>query len=232
MTLLDSFMSECPLIAILRGIKPDEMLAVCDVLADEGIRLIEVPLNSPEALRSIGIAAAHYHRGGRLLVGAGTVLTPADVEQVAQAGGKYIISPNSDAAVIRRTVELGLVSIPGFLTPTEGFAAVAAGEPRVREHALLDGVRQRRVRHLQPQRRARGTQVHVRSAIGRRSLYVHIHCGPLICCWVSFRLGWFPGWPSECSRSIAASASWSNQNRRASGLATLVHWWFLSGTHS
>lgn len=127
MTLLDSYMAECPLIAILRGIKPEEMLAVCDVLADEGIRLIEVPLNSPDALRSIGIAAAHYHSGGRLLIGAGTVLTAADVEQVAQAGGKYIISPNSDAAVIRRTVELGLVSIPGFLTPTEGFAAVAAG---------------------------------------------------------------------------------------------------------
>lgn len=127
MTLFDSTMAECPLIAILRGIKPEEMLAVCDVLAAEGIRMIEVPLNSPEAIRSIGLAARHYHGTGRMLIGAGTVLTTAAVEQVAQAGGKYIISPNSDAAVIRRTVELGLVSIPGFLTPTEGFAAVAAG---------------------------------------------------------------------------------------------------------
>ncbi|MGI5924096.1 MAG: 2-dehydro-3-deoxy-6-phosphogalactonate aldolase [Lentisphaerae bacterium] len=127
MTLLDKYLAECPVIAILRGIKPEEILAVCDVLAGEGIRLIEVPLNSPEALRSIGLAAAHYHGGSQLLIGAGTVLTPIEVEQVAQAGGKYIISPNCDAAVIRRTVELGLVSIPGFLTPTEGFVAAAAG---------------------------------------------------------------------------------------------------------
>lgn len=127
MILLDSYLAECPLIAILRGIKPEEMLAVCGVLAEEGIRLIEVPLNSPDALRSIGFAAAHFHGGSQLLIGAGTVLTTTDVERVAQAGGKYIISPNCDAAVIRRTVELGLVSIPGFLTPTEGFAAAAAG---------------------------------------------------------------------------------------------------------
>lgn len=127
MTKLDRYLSACPLIAILRGVKSSEMLDVCGVLSEEGLRLIEVPLNSPDALRSIAVAAEHFHAGGQLLIGAGTVLTVADVEQVAAAGGQYIISPNSDAAVICRTVELGLVSIPGFLTPTEGLAALAAG---------------------------------------------------------------------------------------------------------
>lgn len=127
METLAADLSRCPLIAILRGIKPSEVLAVCECLRETGIALVEVPLNSPDALRSIAIAADYYRGKDQLRIGAGTVLTAAAVEQVAQAGGSYIISPNSDAAVIRRTVELGLLSIPGFFTPTEAFAAVGAG---------------------------------------------------------------------------------------------------------
>ena len=116
-----------PAIAILRGIRPDEMLEVCEILRQEGIRLLEVPLNSPDALTSIRLAAEKYHVTDELLIGAGTVLTPEAVRQVAQAGGKFIISPNTDVEVIRTTRELGLISIPGFITPSEAFAALRAG---------------------------------------------------------------------------------------------------------
>lgn len=121
----ERFQAECPAIAILRGITPAEIEAVCDALCEAGIRLLEIPLNSPEALRSIELAVKHSR--GRYLAGAGTVLTAADVEGVHAAGGAFVISPNTDSAVIGRTKELGMVSIPGFFTATEGFAAVRAG---------------------------------------------------------------------------------------------------------
>ncbi|AHE56181.1 2-dehydro-3-deoxy-6-phosphogalactonate aldolase [Sphingomonas sanxanigenens] len=115
----------CPLVAILRGVKPDEVEAIGDALVEAGFTLIEVPLNSPEPL--VSIAALAKRLAGRALVGAGTVLTPAQVSEVAAAGGRLIVSPNTDAAVIAATVAAGMVSLPGCFTPTEAFAALAAG---------------------------------------------------------------------------------------------------------
>ncbi len=121
----ETLMKECPLVAILRGILPEEVEAVCDVLYKNGIRLLEIPLNSPDALRSIEIAMKHT--AGRMLVGAGTVLTPEDVRNVRAAGGEFIISPNTDVAVIRETKAGGMLSIPGFFTASEAFTAIQAG---------------------------------------------------------------------------------------------------------
>lgn len=119
------YLAECPAVAILRGITPAEVPGVCNVLFESGIRLLEIPLNTEEALTDIELAVKES--GDRFLVGAGTVLTPEDCDRVAERGGRFIISPNSDTAVIRRTKELGLISIPGFFTATEGFAAIHAG---------------------------------------------------------------------------------------------------------
>lgn len=117
----------CPVTAILRGITPDEMIDVCELLREAGIRLLEVPLNSPDAVESIRRAAEQYHGAGELLIGAGTVLTPEAVREVAAAGGKFIISPDANPEVIRETKKLNLVSIPGFFTATEAFTALRAG---------------------------------------------------------------------------------------------------------
>jgi len=125
----DEYAAECPLVAILRGVETTEIEAVCDALYEGGIRLLEITLNTPNALACIDLAVKHA--GGRQLVGAGTVLTPEEVNQVAAHGGKFIISPNTDRSVIVRTKELGLLSMPGFLTPSEAFIAIAAGA----EHA-------------------------------------------------------------------------------------------------
>lgn len=122
---LDEALAECPVVAIVRGIKPDEVLAHAQVLYDAGVRGIEVPLNSPEPIESIRRLARHY--GDRMAVGAGTVLSPARVEEVAGAGGRIIVSPNASPPVIRRAVELGLDPAPGFATATEAFTAIEAG---------------------------------------------------------------------------------------------------------
>lgn len=115
----------CPLVAVLRGITPDEAVAVGNALVEAGFSIIEVPLNSPRPLDSIARLAASI--GDRALVGAGTVLSVDQVTAVADAGGRLIVSPNSDAAVIAASVAAGLVSLPGYFTPTEAFAALAAG---------------------------------------------------------------------------------------------------------
>jgi 2-dehydro-3-deoxyphosphogalactonate aldolase len=118
-------LAACPIVAILRGVRPAEVSDIAQALFDEGIRVIEVPLNSPEPLSSIERLATAFE--GRAIIGAGTVLTVEDVTAVAAAGGRLIVSPNMDVAVIRQTKKKGLVSAPGFLTPTEAFAAIAAG---------------------------------------------------------------------------------------------------------
>lgn len=115
----------CPLVAILRGVRPDEVEAIGAALVEAGIRIIEVPLNSPEPLESIARLARAC--GEAALVGAGTVLDPVDVARVADAGGRLIVSPGTDPAVIAASVTAGLVSAPGYFTPSEAFAAIRAG---------------------------------------------------------------------------------------------------------
>lgn len=118
-------MARCPLVAILRGVKPDEIEAIGDALVDAGFAMIEVPLNSPHPLTSIDLLVKRY--GDDALVGAGTVLTVAQVEKVRAVGGRLIVSPNVNVDVIAATARDGLVSLPGYFTPSEAFAAIAAG---------------------------------------------------------------------------------------------------------
>lgn len=113
------------IIAILRGIRPDEAVPVCEALVAAGITMIEVPLNSPEPLASIGSAARLF--AGRAEIGAGTVLTPEAADSVADAGGSFVVSPDTNAAVIERTIARGMKSYPGVFTPSDAFAALRAG---------------------------------------------------------------------------------------------------------
>ena len=115
----------CGIIAILRGITLDEVAGVGDALYEAGIRIVEVPLNSPEPFRSITALAARFQ--GRMIVGAGTVLDAESVDRVKSAGGQISVSPDCNPAVIARAVERGLVPLPGVFTPTEAFTAVRAG---------------------------------------------------------------------------------------------------------
>jgi 2-dehydro-3-deoxyphosphogalactonate aldolase len=117
-------MARLPLVAILRGLQPLEALAVGQALVDAGWDLIEVPLNSPEPLQSIATLRQAFPQA---LVGAGTVLTPEDVRQVQAAGGELIVSPNFNPAVVAEAVRLGMVCLPGVMTASEAFAALAAG---------------------------------------------------------------------------------------------------------
>jgi 2-dehydro-3-deoxyphosphogalactonate aldolase len=115
----------CPLVAVLRGIRPDEALDVGEALVAAGIRILEVPLNSPDPYTSIARLSALA--GDDVLIGAGTVTDVASVAQVAAAGGGIIVSPATDPAVIAASVAAGMASVPGVFTPTEAFAALAAG---------------------------------------------------------------------------------------------------------
>ncbi len=128
MDALDQFrscFSSCPLVAIIRGVTPDEVEQVGEALIDAGIRIIEVPLNSPDPLDSISRLSKRF--GSAALIGAGTVLRPEQVRDVAQAGGRIIVSPGFDVRVVEAAVSAGLVSSPGYFTPTEAFAALEAG---------------------------------------------------------------------------------------------------------
>jgi len=123
--LFDRYFDQCPLVAIIRGVTPAEAVDIANALFESGIRIIEVPLNSPEPFASIrNIADA---LGEKALIGAGTVLKPGDVVRVRDAGGRIIVSPNMNTAVIRATVDAGMVSSPGIFTPSEALAALDAG---------------------------------------------------------------------------------------------------------
>jgi 2-dehydro-3-deoxyphosphogalactonate aldolase len=123
--ILHQYLDQCPLIAIVRGITPDEAEAIGDAVQQGGIRIIEVPLNSPDPLKSIETLAKRF--GDSMLVGAGTVLTVAQVAQVRDAGGRILVSPDTNTDVIAATARAGLVSSPGYFTPSEAFAAIRAG---------------------------------------------------------------------------------------------------------
>lgn len=128
--MLESALQQLPLVAILRGIKPDEVEAVADALYAEGFRVIEVPLNSPQALDSIARLARRMPEDA--LIGAGTVLSADAVRDVQIAGGRVIVMPHADVAVIRVAKARGLACIPGAATPTEAFAALQAGADAVK----------------------------------------------------------------------------------------------------
>jgi 2-dehydro-3-deoxyphosphogalactonate aldolase len=118
-------MAECPLVAIIRGVTPDEAEEVGAALYEAGMRIVEVPLNSPDPFASIERLARSL--GDRALVGAGTVLEASQVQQVADVGGQVIVSPNTHPPVIEAAVHAGLVSLPGYYTPSEAFDALRAG---------------------------------------------------------------------------------------------------------
>ncbi|MEA2877339.1 MAG: 2-dehydro-3-deoxyphosphogalactonate aldolase [Hyphomicrobiales bacterium] len=122
---LRAALAQCPIAAILRGVTPPEIDAVGDALVEAGITVIEVPLNSPSPFESIRRLAARH--GTRALIGAGTVLDVADVARVKEAGGRLMVAPNFDADVVRAANAAGLTTLPGVMTPSEGFAALKAG---------------------------------------------------------------------------------------------------------
>jgi len=122
---IPGLLTACPLVAILRGIRPDEAEAVGDALVEAGLRIIEVPLNSPDPFDSIARLARRF--GTRVLIGAGTVMRGADVDRVADAGGQLIVTPHADPAVVRAAKAHGMAAMPGFFTPAEAFALLDAG---------------------------------------------------------------------------------------------------------
>lgn len=125
MSRLAPWLARSPLVAILRGVRPDEAVAIGEAVADTGFAVIEVPLNSPDPFASIAALAARF--GERVLVGAGTVLSPADAVRVVEAGGRLVVMPHADTAVIAAAREAGALVLPGCYTATEAFAAIDAG---------------------------------------------------------------------------------------------------------
>ncbi|OOG45445.1 2-dehydro-3-deoxy-6-phosphogalactonate aldolase [Rhodanobacter sp. C01] len=123
--MVSSWLHPLPLVAILRGIGPDEAVSIGHVLADAGFRVLEVPLNSPQPMESIHRLTQSL--GDNYLIGAGTVMTTTQVQEVAAAGGRLIVMPHADTVVIRAAKDAGMVCVPGVATPTEAFAALAAG---------------------------------------------------------------------------------------------------------
>ena len=123
--LFHQYFDQCPLVAIIRGVTPDEVEAVGEAVFAAGIRIIEVPLNSPDPFGSI--RRLSQAMGDRALVGAGTVLNVGQVREVERAGGRLIVSPNTNPEVIRASAQAGLISAPGYFTPSEAFAALEAG---------------------------------------------------------------------------------------------------------
>lgn len=143
---LTAWLDRCPLIAILRGVTPAEVVGVAGALEAHGIRIVEVPLNSPEPIESIRRLVQHF--GNRLLIGAGTVMTPAQVEQIDAFGGRLIVTPHAALDVVRAAKRHGMIACPGFFTPTEAFALLDAGADAIKlfpaeaaSPAVLRGIR-------------------------------------------------------------------------------------------
>ncbi len=122
---LKTYLDRCPLVAILRGVRPDEVLDIAAVLERRGFAVVEVPLNSPDPLASITALARAF--GDRLLIGAGTVMTEAQVAEIAAVGGRLIVTPHADGRVVRAAKQRGMIAVPGFFTPTEAFAMLESG---------------------------------------------------------------------------------------------------------
>jgi len=123
--MLRDAMARLPLVAILRGVTPVAVISIAAALIEAGFAMIEVPLNSPGPIESIANLQAAY--GDRALIGAGTVTAPARVAEIAATGAKLLVMPHADIAVIRAAKDAGMICVPGIMTPTEGFAALAAG---------------------------------------------------------------------------------------------------------
>jgi 2-dehydro-3-deoxyphosphogalactonate aldolase len=121
---IENYLDQFPLIAIFRGVTPDEVVSVAEGVVDAGFRILEVPMNSPRPMESIALLAERFPD---LLVGGGTVMSPDDAIAIAQAGGKLVLMPHSDPAVVRQAKQSGLLCVPGVATPTEAFAALANG---------------------------------------------------------------------------------------------------------
>lgn len=143
---MKQWFDKCPLIAILRGVRPDEVLGIAAALEAAGVVIVEVPLNSPQPLESIRLLAEHF--GDRMLVGAGTVMTPAQVHEIAAVGGKVIVTPHADPELVRTAKSLGLLAAPGFFTPAEAFSLLRAGADAIKlfpaeaaNPAALKGIR-------------------------------------------------------------------------------------------
>lgn len=122
---MKDYLARAPLVAILRGVRPDEVLAIGQALVDAGIAIIEVPLNSPDPFTSIAMLAKAF--GEQALVGAGTVMTEADVAKVAAAGGRLIVTPHADPAIVAAAKARDMLTAPGFFTAAEAFSLLRAG---------------------------------------------------------------------------------------------------------
>ncbi len=122
---LTSWFGRCPIVAVLRGLQPGESEAIVGALEASGIVIAEVPMNSPDPLGSI--RRLHARFGDRMLIGAGTVMRTAQVDEIARAGGRLIVTPHADPAIVRAARDAGLCAIPGFFTPAEAFAMLDAG---------------------------------------------------------------------------------------------------------
>ena len=122
---MKQWLDRSPLIAILRGVRPDEVIPICAALEAAGVAIVEVPLNSPNPMESIRLLATNF--GDRLLIGAGTVMTPAQVEEIGSVGGRLIVTPHADPEIVRTAKRLNMFAAPGFFTPAEAFSLLNAG---------------------------------------------------------------------------------------------------------
>ncbi len=143
---LKDWLARCPLIAILRGVTPNEVVAIGAALHEAGIAIVEVPMNSPDPVESIRRLVQKF--GTQMLIGAGTVMTPDQVDEIDAYGGRLIVTPHAAGAVVRQAKHHGMIACPGFATPTEAFAMLEAGADGIKlfpaeaaSPAVLKGIR-------------------------------------------------------------------------------------------